>query len=295
MSRLICVNLCLWVITSTTIANDVLLHQTTAYDQKHVSLAVNAHSCIAVWDSYSQDGSSGGIFGTILNLSQPENAQEFQINLITQGNQNKPDVAVLANGLFAVCWQGPWQELDAENILVRFFDSNATPMTDDILVNQYTDHNQRLSQISALSSGQYIVAWESHAYPNRTKKAVCYRIFDANGNPATEEMLGTDQSYAARNVDIAANGPDQFILTWLNDRTADSIWARPFDIQGKALSDSFQVSESPFKTLTNPKISASQSGDFAIVWDGDPILVQRMTSIYAFMMQTMLLLARTLC
>jgi hypothetical protein len=121
-----------------------------------------------------------------------------------------------------------------------------------------------------LDSGLYVVAWESLSYPDRTKGAVCFRVFDANGLAVTEEHLATDQAYAARNVDVAANGPGQLVVTWLHDRTTNSIWAKPFSTQGRAVASSFQVNEVPFKTLTSPRISSNPAGQYAIAWDGDP-------------------------
>jgi hypothetical protein len=251
-------------------ADDALLHQTTSYDQKQVSMASADTACVAAWNSYNQDTSSGGIFGTHWTLSGPGPSAEFQVNQASEGNQTEPDVAVMADGSFAVCWRGPWPELDDENILLRLFDCNAAPLTDDILVNAHTEGNQRLPRITSLASGQYAVAWESHTYPDRTKKAVCCRIFDANGRPDSQEILVTDQSYAARHADICAQGPGQLIVVWLNDRTRDSVRARSFDLQGRALAESFQVNEATFKTLTHPRVSANRNGEFAVVWDGDP-------------------------
>ncbi len=270
MLRLTNIVLCLLLATSIAYANDNLLHSTRSYDQKQVSMSTNMNSCIAVWNSYNQDASSGGIFGTILNLSQAEARKEIQLNQESQGNQTQPDVAVSVDGSFAVCWRGPWKELDNENILFRLFDCNGMPLTGDILVNTITDGIQRLPQIAALPSAGYVISWESHTYPNRNKKAVCLRIFDPNGLAVYDEVLATDQSYAARHADVSAKGPDQFILTWLNDRTNDSVWARTFDLNGGPLSDSFQVNETSFKTLTFPKVSTNDSGEFVVVWDGDP-------------------------
>lgn len=270
MCRLMIGALCALAVAGTACANDALLHQTTSYDQKQVAMASNSRSCVAVWNSYNQDSNSGGIFGSILDLAAPVAKEEFQVNQVSAGNQNQPDVAVMPDGSFAVCWRGPWLELDDENIILRLFDSNALPVTDDILVSSYSEGDQRLPRVAALASGQYAVAWESHTYPDRSKKAVCCRIFDANGYAGSEEFLLTDQSYAARHVDIAAKGPDAFVVVWLNDRTQDSVWARSFGLQGLALTDSFQVSEATFKTLTNPRVSANRLGEFAVTWDGDP-------------------------
>ncbi|MCP4451807.1 MAG: hypothetical protein GY809_10125 [Planctomycetes bacterium] len=270
MYRVIPYMLCALAVQNIAYSNDALLHHTTSYDQKQVSVASNASDCVAVWNSYNQDANSGGIFASILDLASPQPAEEFQINQTSAGNQSQPDVAIRPDGQFAVCWRGPWPEIDDENIILRLFDSNGTPITDDILVSTFSHGDQRLPRVTAWASGQYAVAWESHAYPDRSKKAVCCRVFDANGLPESQEMLVTDQTYAARHADIAANGPDRFVVVWLNDRTRDSVWARSFDLQGQALTDSFQVSEAPFKTLTYPRVSANHTGGFAVAWDGDP-------------------------
>ncbi len=270
MYRLITHVLFAMAVSGVVYADDALLHHTTSYDQKQVSIASNSRSCVATWNSYNQDANSGGIFASVLNLVSPVPAEEFQINQVSEGNQSQPDVAIMPDGCFGVCWRGPWLELDDENIVLRLFDCNGTPLTDDILVNTFSDGDQRLPRIAALASGQYAVVWESHVYPERSKKAVCCRIFDANGHPDSQEILVTDQTYAARHADIAAKGSEEFVVVWLNDRTRNSIWARSFDLHGLALTDSLQVNEVSFKTLTYPRVSASSAGDFGVAWDGDP-------------------------
>ncbi len=270
MSRLSYMMKGLFLVTSMAFGNDALLHNNTSYDQKQVSMSSYDNWSVAVWSSYKQDASSGGIFGTMLNLPHSRWPKEIQVNEESQGNQTEPDVAVMADGSFAVCWRGPWKESDNENILLRLFDCNGLPRTSDMLVNTITDGVQRLPRIAALPSAGYVVCWESHSYPDRQKKAVCFRIFDSNGLAVCDEVLAADQPYAARNADVSAKGPDQFILTWLNDRTSDSVWARTFDLSGIALGNSFQVNEASFKTLTCPKVAANLSGDYVVVWDGDP-------------------------
>ncbi len=68
MSRLSYMMKGLFLVTSMAFGNDALLHNNTSYDQKQVSMSSYDNWSVAVWSSYKQDASSGGIFGTMLNL-----------------------------------------------------------------------------------------------------------------------------------------------------------------------------------------------------------------------------------
>ena len=99
----------------------------TSNDQRNAAVAMDvAGNFVVVWSSYSQDGSSNGIFGRRFDPNCNPIVEEFQINAITSGNQTEPSVAMNDDGDFVVVWQGPGlTEGDEEDIFAQRFDNSA--------------------------------------------------------------------------------------------------------------------------------------------------------------------------
>ena len=60
---------------------------------------------VIVWGSDAQDGSGRGVFGQFYNASGATSGGEFRVNTVVANNQNRPAVAMDANGNFVVAYQ----------------------------------------------------------------------------------------------------------------------------------------------------------------------------------------------
>ena len=260
--------------TSLTMAADQQINIHTSLDQKDPDLAININGqCVVVWNSYAQDSNSGGIFMRQMDPNGPT-GPEFQINATATGNQAEPTVAINGEGYFLVAWRGPWpgsDEEDEEDVLARIFDPNGQPLTDDLHVNTHTATSQGCPRVAASLAGRFMVVWESDSSPNATRQCILGQLYDQTGTPLGLEMEISDTpSYAARYPDVAMDSQGQFAVSWMEDRTTDSVRVRLFDANGEAKGPSSKVNTISFKSLTWPSIAMNAEGTFVIVWDGDP-------------------------
>jgi VCBS repeat-containing protein len=251
--------------------NDLQINTYNSLDQKDVAVTkFHNERCLAVWNSYDQDGDSGGIFGQQLDNQGQLLGTELQINHTTKNNQAEPSVAVNGNGFYLVAWRGPGSDSDQEDIFTRCLDPNRTAVTEDIQINVNTAGSQVLPRVAGSKNGNFMVVWENEDHPNATKSVICGRLIGPDGQPLTDELLLSDRSYNCRygNVDMRDNG--DFVVVWLEDRTVDYIRTRHFDATGTAQGDSLQANTERFKSLTWPSIAINHKGTFAVAWDGDP-------------------------
>jgi len=256
---------------SLTMASDLQVNIHSLLDQKDPDLAVNnTGQCVVVWNSYGQDSNSGGIFARRMDPNGPV-GQEFQINATAFGNQAEPAVAMNIAGYFLVAWRGSWPGSDAEDIVARLFDPNSQPLTDDLHVNTHTTTRQGYPRMAASPMGRFMVVWESDSSPNATRLCIRGQLYDQTGTPLGPEMEISDTpSYAARYPDVAMDSQGQFAVSWMEDRTTDSVRVRLFDPNGEAKGPSSKVNTISFKSLTWPSIAMNAEGTFIIAWDGDP-------------------------
>ncbi len=60
---------------------------------------------VIVWGSDAQDGAGRGVFGQFYNAGGATSGGEFRVNTVVANNQNRPAVAMDANGNFVVAYQ----------------------------------------------------------------------------------------------------------------------------------------------------------------------------------------------
>ena len=85
---------------------------------------------------------------------------EFQINRQTDGFQDSPAIAVDADGDFVAVWRGEGDG-SGDAVLARRIDLSGALQGGDLLVNTYTQGNQRLPEVAAIGSTEFVVTWRS--------------------------------------------------------------------------------------------------------------------------------------
>ncbi len=262
--NLVCASLC---------AADFQVNTHTTYDQRDADLAMDADgSFLIVWASYLQDGSSNGIIGRYFDPNCSPIAGEFQINGTSSGNQAEPAVAMSAVGS-VVTWHGPGAtEQDAEDIFARRYDPNGLPLGDEFRVNSLTTDRQTHPDVAINHDGSFVVVWESSSLPAEGDRAVCGQLYDSNGVISGPEFVINAEASVCRHPSVAADIDGGFAITWLDDRSSNSIVGRLFDPNSLPSGEQFQINTVRFGSVTRPSIAMDSAGYFVVTWDGDPNL-----------------------
>ncbi|HPY48792.1 MAG TPA: hypothetical protein PLO68_02965 [Sedimentisphaerales bacterium] len=259
-------------VTSWLGAEESQVNVRTSGAQAKAAVAADAEGrTVIVWTSYfSSAGRSNEIIARRFDAAgRPFDADEFQVNVLREGNQTEPAVATDGAGAFLVAWHGPG--LDAEDVFAHLYDSNGIPLTDELLVNASTQGSQLYPSVAAADSGTFVVVWESRQEDQFGPiNAIRGQLFDAGTAPLGDELRIDEGVYDGRYPDVAMDAAGAFVVTWLQDRTANAIMAKQFDATGVPAGEPFQVSEIDFASITRPSVAMCASGDFVVTWDGDP-------------------------
>jgi hypothetical protein len=258
------------LIVASTLGAEFQVNTRTSDDQKDAAIAADATgNFLVVWNSYRQDGDSGGIFGQRFDPNGTPLGDEFQINTTIAGNQARPAVAADAAGNFVVAWQGPG--VSEDDIFAQSFDPNGQPVGQELQVNSFTDGTQQEPAVAMNAGGAFAVVWESQNVPqDANKTSICGQLYDSAGLPVAAEFTINTEIAACRYPDVAMDDDGNFAITWLNQNGANSIMLRAYSAEGTADAQPFKLNTVRFSSVTQPGIAIAGTERFVVVWDGDP-------------------------
>ena len=84
---------------------------------------------------------------------------EFQINTYELNDQRIPAVAVDAEGNSLVVWQSQGQPENGWDVFARRLDANGDMQAPELQVNAFAAGRQESQHVTALPSGDFVVAW----------------------------------------------------------------------------------------------------------------------------------------
>lgn len=255
-------------------SNDTLVNATLnleVQDEPSIGVATGGNQLVAWSERHGYDGELMGIYGRLYGASGTALGTEFRVNQITAASQWRPLVAPTPAGGFVVAWSGNW---DGDAFL-RVFSSTGTPLTNDVLINQYTFDAQVDPAVAAAPNGNLFatfVDFSSHATVG-SGLDLYGRVFQSNGTALTNEFLVTsvpftDGDQRLPRVGVDANG--RFLVVWMSEQVDGSgygIVARRFDSAGVALSPEFTVNTVTTGDQREPRLAVESDGDFVVSWE----------------------------
>ncbi|TXT56307.1 MAG: hypothetical protein BAJALOKI1v1_1940004 [Promethearchaeota archaeon] len=231
---------------------------------------------VVAWQSLEQDSDEYGIYARVFNATTGQNTTaEFRVNYNTTDDQQNPSVAALSEDSFVVAWQTneTYDENDLWNVKARVF--NATTgenITAEFQVNHFTDLDQFLPDISALSEDLFAVTWASWGQDG-SSMGIFANVFNATtGINITAEFQVNDyyvnyQSYPS----ICALSEDTIAVAWEDWIQEESlnrgIYARLFNATtGTNITAEFHANFNTTDNQERPSISALTEDSLVITW-----------------------------
>jgi S-layer homology domain len=246
---------------STPLGGPFPLNADTTIDQEEASVAKDAEGrFVAVWVQEDMATVRGRRFeadGTPLGGS-------FQVNTSTTHNNFRPHVASDPSGNFVVAWTST--SVSGTEAMARRFDSNGVPLGDEFQVNVFSDGPHQVGG-AAMSPAGFVVSWAGEG--EGTTNGIFARLFDAAGNPLTDDLpvTGALETYLPP-PDVAMNAKGDFVVVWHDgDEPTLAVSGRRWSFAGTPSSDAFAISSSTLDAR-DPRVSSDSSGNFIVSWIG---------------------------
>lgn len=117
-------------------------------------------SFVVVWQSFTQDGDAWGVHARRFASDGTAVADEFPVNLGTEGSQIEPAVGAAANGTFLVAYR----DVAHGGIVGRAFDASDTPFGGDFPISDPTPFDEASPALAMDGDGDFVVAWTADGY-----------------------------------------------------------------------------------------------------------------------------------
>ena len=260
-------------------------------DQVFPDAAISPTGGFVVWQDNITDGDGWGISAMRLtpNLSA-DPTWYHRVNIQGANDQENPRVAMLKNGGAAFVWQGG--QSGFEHIYTRFLTpTNTFLTTNDILVNDFTNHFQVHPAIAVLNNSNVVVVWASYnQYSSNSMWDVYGQVFDSTGVKIGGNFLVNQfTTYNQRSPAVTALAGGGFVVAWVSEQervvspdlgantTAGSassiitptvdIYARIYNGNAVAQTDELLVNTDN-NPCSQPALAAGADGGFLLAWAG---------------------------
>ncbi|MEM6784560.1 MAG: hypothetical protein AAF624_12590, partial [Bacteroidota bacterium] len=240
---------------------------------------------VVVWESGnsflgSQDGSTSGIYGQRYAADGTPLGSEFLVNTFTTSLQQRPAVAMDADGDFVVVWQsgdydGDTQDGDSYGIYAQRYASDGTALGSEFQVNTYTTSFQFEPAVAMDADGDFVVAWTSDG-PDGASFGIAAQRYAADGTAqGSEFQVNTYTTSLQQNPAVAMDADGDFVVVWESYQSINrnEIFGQRYSAAGTPQGVEFQVNTDTAGNQESPAIAMDADGDFVVVWEGPDVSV----------------------
>lgn len=197
------------------------------------------------------------------------------------GSDFHENLAALAPDGIAISWTRSVASADTEEasvILVRAFNANGEPTTDEISVTSVPDRAPISSQVAGLKDGSWIVVWNELYLDTQDSDGILMRRFGADGVPLEDaRVVNTYTPGPQRYASICSYSDGRFVITWEGrtpDREGWDIFGQQYDAEGAKSGSEFPINSFTAGDQQWSRVVCHPQGRFTVFWtsegqDGD--------------------------
>nr|WP_313524449.1 putative Ig domain-containing protein [Shinella sp.] len=223
---------------------------------------------VVIWQSESQNLAGWEIYQRLF-AADGTITSETRVHLANAGDQTDAQIMPLPDGGWVVAWQSPGAS--GLDVFQRVFNSDGTARTQDIRVNSHEAGDQTLPQITALTSGGWVVTWQSAGQDEEFGTGIYQQVFDINGDAVGAERqvnTYTPSDQAAPQITTLSGGG--WVVTWTSfqqDGDGGGVYQQAFNADGEAIGGEIRVNIYMAGSQLLPEIRALANDAWVVVWE----------------------------
>jgi hypothetical protein len=228
---------------------------------------------VVTWQSSSGDGSGTAVKAQVFDASGAKAGAEFVVEKNTLGDQSAPLITALADGNFVIALTDDhgFGAAPGGGDAFQIFNAAGARIGDEILINPGGEGPQRITSISALHSGGFLVTgtvWNEAGQPDDVIGSKG-QLFDSVGNPlGAPFQINSDVSGKQNESQGAGLAGGGFVVVWhssVHDGD-DHVRGQLFDAGGVPIGGEFGIETTPGEMAENPSVAALADGGFVVAW-----------------------------
>jgi hypothetical protein len=226
---------------------------------------------VACWDKYlpSLTQQDYDIHCQVFSADCKKLGNEFRVNSYTNGRQDNPRIASLANGNFVICWKSYIQDDPSSDIFGQIFTPDGNKIGGEFRINTYVCGDQQFPQISALPNGGFIVLWQSYG-----QYGWFGQVFSSTGEKINDEFqINTIDDFDYFNyifIPSIVLLKDRFVVIWVKDNrdaSGSDINGQIISMTGERIGKQFRINSYTNNWQHNQMIMPVLNDGFWVCWD----------------------------
>lgn len=219
---------------------------------------------------YQDDDSGDGVVrGRVFDEDNQPVASHFDIGKIAGKDIGFSRAGGLADGNIAVTFTIA-DDSESGDIYAKVIADDGSTSTDTFKVNTKTTGRQYGSQISALDSGGFAIAWIDA--DQNGSDGVKARTFDADGKATSVEFnVDTPSDDDQNGIAVAALSGGRFAIFWEEEQGGGKIWAKLYDREGGEIGKQTLITEGSSPDYYDQSVRAVEvdNGVMVVAWTRD--------------------------
>ncbi|WP_143854090.1 beta strand repeat-containing protein [Nostoc sp. 'Peltigera membranacea cyanobiont' 210A] len=205
----------------------------TNSNQSNPTVAMDADGDFVIsWSSYTQDGSSNGIYAQRYNSAGVAVGGEFKVNTYTNSTQYNPTVAMDADGDFVISWNSYGQDGSSWGIYAQRYNSAGVAVGGEFKVNTYTNSDQYNPTVAMDADGDFVISWNSYGQDGSSNGIYAQRYNGAGVAVGGEFKINTYTNSNQNTPTVAMDADGDFVISWTSlgqDGSGYGIYAQRYN------------------------------------------------------------------
>jgi len=264
--------------TGLAVGNEFRVNTFTTNSQDEPTIAIDSNGDFVIaWTSYGQDSDKDGVIARRFSRSGDPLTGEFAVNTTSANRQEKPDIAMDADGDFVVVWNSYGQDGSSWGVYGQRFTETGVKSGPELRVNSTTNERQMGARVSMDDVGNFTVVWQSYVNASTGFDIRAQRFNENGGALGGEFQVNQTGLFWQADPDVAMSGDGKIYFTWNStgqDGDAGGVYARmlnadgsDFRLGGTAVGE-FRVNSGTDGDQKTPVIAADADGDLTVAWVG---------------------------
>ena len=252
------------------IGSTVTVSSTAAVNQyQPEATALSGGGFVVTWNSPWTDGDQSGIFQQAFNADGTRLGEEMGVNTYTASHQYLQDVVALEDGGWVVTWDSNGQDGSGTGIYQQIFTADAEKIGAETRVNSTTTNYQTTPDAALLSSGGWVVAWESNGQDG-SQKGIFQQVYNADGSTVgSEVMVNTYVTGQQASPLVTALADGGWVVTWQSsgqDGSGEGVYQQAYDADGGTRGDETRVNTQTTYDQAYSQTIALTGGGWVVSW-----------------------------
>ena len=223
---------------------------------------------VVVFESNLQDGSGFGIYGQRFSTAGVKAGAAFRVNTTTAKSQTQPAIAGLTGGGFVVAWTSDGEDGSGLGVYGQRFNAAGGRLGGAFRANTVTAGAQSAPSIAALTTGGFVVAWQSGDGSGYGIYAQHYNA--AGGRVGGEFRVNTDTIGTQALPSAAGLVGGGFVIAWESspqDGSGYGIYGQRYSAAGARAGAEFRVNTTIAGNQARPSVAGLKDGGFVVAWE----------------------------